>query len=160
MRDQYIPDMTERFPEGLDGIDLTDNYFPDGSSLDRDLAWSEMDNEYNEYLKDTAADIQAYSDEELQQMYDELLGNLGDKINSEDFNETAEYELMKAIQDEWDRRSSEREAADKQYFIAWYNSGNDKDDYEIYQASDLDEALSLATADLGDALVDVENYQP
>ena len=160
MRDQYIPDMTERFPEGLDGIDLTDNYFPDGSSLDRDLAWSEMDNEYNEYLKDTAADIQAYSDEELQQMYDELLGNLGDKINSEDFNETAEYELMKAIQDEWDRRSSEREIADTQYFIAWYNSGNDKDDYEIYQASNLDEALSLATADLGDALVDVENYQP
>lgn len=24
----YIPDMTERFPEGLDGIDLTDSFFP------------------------------------------------------------------------------------------------------------------------------------
>lgn len=27
-RRMYIPDMTERFPEGLDGVDLTDNYFP------------------------------------------------------------------------------------------------------------------------------------
>ncbi len=24
----YIPDLTERFPEGFDGIDLTDKYFP------------------------------------------------------------------------------------------------------------------------------------
>ena len=28
MSSQYIPDMTERFPEGMDGIDLTDSYFP------------------------------------------------------------------------------------------------------------------------------------
>lgn len=25
---QYIPDITERFPEGFDGVDLTDSYFP------------------------------------------------------------------------------------------------------------------------------------
>lgn len=25
---QYIPDLTERFPEGFGGIDLTDKYFP------------------------------------------------------------------------------------------------------------------------------------
>ena len=25
----YIPDMTERFPEGMDGVDMTDHYFPD-----------------------------------------------------------------------------------------------------------------------------------
>ena len=24
----YIPDMTERFPEGMRGVDMTDNYFP------------------------------------------------------------------------------------------------------------------------------------
>lgn len=25
---QYIPDLTERFPEGFGGVDLTDSYFP------------------------------------------------------------------------------------------------------------------------------------
>ena len=25
---QYIPDLTERFPEGFDGVDMTDSYFP------------------------------------------------------------------------------------------------------------------------------------
>ena len=25
---QYIPDLTERFPEGCDGVDYTDRYFP------------------------------------------------------------------------------------------------------------------------------------
>ena len=25
---QYIPDLTERFPEGFDGVDLTDSFFP------------------------------------------------------------------------------------------------------------------------------------
>jgi len=24
----YIPDLTEKFPEGFGGVDLTDNYFP------------------------------------------------------------------------------------------------------------------------------------
>lgn len=24
----YIPDLTERFPEGFGGVDLTDSYFP------------------------------------------------------------------------------------------------------------------------------------
>lgn len=26
----YIPDMTERFPEGMRGVDMTDSYFDDG----------------------------------------------------------------------------------------------------------------------------------
>ena len=26
---QYIPNMTERFPEGLDGVDMTSRYFPE-----------------------------------------------------------------------------------------------------------------------------------
>lgn len=30
---QYIPDLTERFPEGLDGIDMTDSYFPSRMSV-------------------------------------------------------------------------------------------------------------------------------
>lgn len=25
----YIPDMTERFPEGMRGVDMTDNFFQD-----------------------------------------------------------------------------------------------------------------------------------
>lgn len=25
---QYIPDITERFPEGFDGVDMTSKYFP------------------------------------------------------------------------------------------------------------------------------------
>ncbi len=33
-RSCYIPDLTERFPEGLDGIDMTDNYFPSRCSND------------------------------------------------------------------------------------------------------------------------------
>jgi hypothetical protein len=28
MNSVYIPDLTERFPEGFDGVDLTDSYFP------------------------------------------------------------------------------------------------------------------------------------
>ena len=31
----YIPDMTERFPEGMDGIDMTDYYFPDEALVER-----------------------------------------------------------------------------------------------------------------------------
>lgn len=29
---QYIPDLTERFPEGFDGVDMTDSYFPPTNS--------------------------------------------------------------------------------------------------------------------------------
>lgn len=28
MREQYIPDLTERFPEGFGGVDMTNKYFP------------------------------------------------------------------------------------------------------------------------------------
>ena len=31
---QYIPDITERFPEGFDGVDLTDSYFPSRRTWD------------------------------------------------------------------------------------------------------------------------------
>lgn len=42
MRDYYIPDLTERYPEGFDGVDM---FAP------RDLeaaAWAEMEREYRE----------------------------------------------------------------------------------------------------------------
>lgn len=31
----YIPDMTERFPEGMDGVDMTDHYFPNKGLIAR-----------------------------------------------------------------------------------------------------------------------------
>ncbi len=47
------------------------------------------------------------------------------------------------------------------YFIAWYNDTNNaegEDKYEIYQAVNLEDAISRARADIGDALSDVEPY--
>lgn len=55
MRDVYIPDLTERFPEGFDGIDLTDSYFPCERGYDNyDLEsamWDSMqsDDEYEDF---------------------------------------------------------------------------------------------------------------
>lgn len=48
MREQYIPDLTERFPEGFDGIDLTDSFFPYDTRIDYDfdMAIEEMEKEY------------------------------------------------------------------------------------------------------------------
>jgi len=40
---QYIPDMTERFPEGRDGVDMTENYF-----YDSDMGYSYVDDDYLE----------------------------------------------------------------------------------------------------------------
>lgn len=34
----YIPDMTERFPEGIDGVDMTDSYFPDEGLIEK-MKW-------------------------------------------------------------------------------------------------------------------------
>jgi len=33
---QYIPDITERFPEGYDGVDMTDSYFFSAEAFDRE----------------------------------------------------------------------------------------------------------------------------
>ena len=48
MRDQYIPDLTERFPEGFGGVDLTDKYFPSerGYDSDEEAAWAAFEEEY------------------------------------------------------------------------------------------------------------------
>lgn len=47
---QYIPDLTERFPEGFGGVDMTDRYFPSWrgrSPYDWDLM--EMDEQMDRY---------------------------------------------------------------------------------------------------------------
>lgn len=45
------------------------------------------------------------------------------------------------------------------YFIAWYfNAG--KEDYEIYRAVDLQDALEIAKEKLGEDLLDVMYYEP
>jgi len=33
---QYIPDITERFPEGFGGVDMTDDYFFSAEAFDRE----------------------------------------------------------------------------------------------------------------------------
>lgn len=44
----YIPDLTERFPEGFGGVDMTDSYFPSRHFRESDL-W-EMDNRNDEEI--------------------------------------------------------------------------------------------------------------
>ena len=41
----YIPDMTERFPEGMDGVDMTDHYFPSKALITQTQydMWEEME---------------------------------------------------------------------------------------------------------------------
>lgn len=162
MRDQYIPDMTERFPEGPDGPDYTDSYFGGGSYSDEDLAWQGMEDDYNQYIQEIIDNVQHYSDEELQEIYSEQRDSFNDP-DLETYKDYPEYKLLKAIEKEWDRRAAQKESAPKSHFIAWYNDSNNaegEDQYEIYQATDLEDAINLARADIGDALLDVEPYEP
>lgn len=156
MRDQYIPDMTERFPEGLDGVDMYQSYDPE------EQMWNSMQDEYNDYLQEIIDNIQSYPDDELQRIYeDERSGYEG--MDLDDYKDDMSVKLIRAIENEWDRRQSERESAPKSHFIAWYNDSNNaegEDQYEIYQAADLEDAINLARADIGDALLDVEPYEP
>ena len=50
MSNQYIPDLTERFPEGFGGVDLTDRYFPSRRSysdmMAEDAIWAAMEDDY------------------------------------------------------------------------------------------------------------------
>ncbi len=48
---QYIPDLTERFPEGFGGIDLTDSFFPSGRG-GYEPSWDELYEEYEEEEKE------------------------------------------------------------------------------------------------------------
>lgn len=44
----YIPDLTERFPEGFGGVDLTDKYFP-SRNYDPFDDWFEYEDDLAEY---------------------------------------------------------------------------------------------------------------
>ena len=48
---QYIPDLTERFPEGFGGVDMTPSYF--GEPVDWSMAYKEDD--YDEYYEELEA---------------------------------------------------------------------------------------------------------
>ena len=69
----YIPDLTERFPEGFGGVDLTDSFFPSKRDW-RDLYYAEMmddlddsdfrhDEDYE--VVDNGIDYDALGDDEL-----------------------------------------------------------------------------------------------
>ena len=45
----YIPDLTERFPEGFGGVDMTDSFFLDDSY---DYDCSDFDDWDDEYYED------------------------------------------------------------------------------------------------------------
>ena len=45
---QYIPDLTERFPEGFGGVDMTPSYF--GETVDWDRAYKGEDGDLDDYL--------------------------------------------------------------------------------------------------------------
>lgn len=41
----YIPDLTERFPEGFGGVDMTDRYYPSFNGLPD--PWEYLDSTYD-----------------------------------------------------------------------------------------------------------------
>lgn len=43
MREQYIPDLTERFPEGFDGVDMTPSYFGEPVDWNRAVGYDDVD---------------------------------------------------------------------------------------------------------------------
>ena len=45
---QYIPDLTERFPEGFGGVDLTDSYFPSRKPWYGEV---QMDSCYDDFME-------------------------------------------------------------------------------------------------------------
>ena len=61
---QYIPDITERFPEGYDGVDMTPMYFGEPVDWCRALK-SEA---YEEFKKDMLQ-YQHFTEDELQEMW-------------------------------------------------------------------------------------------
>lgn len=82
--DQYIPDMTERFPEGMDGPDYTDSYFPEkgyyGGEDPRgyEPSYAEWEADYyadlvkriNKYNEMSDEEFEALSEAEKQEYYD------------------------------------------------------------------------------------------
>lgn len=50
---QYIPDITERFPEGFGGVDMTPSFF--GEPVDWDNAYSQEQGDSNEIIEPDAS---------------------------------------------------------------------------------------------------------
>ena len=68
----YIPDITERFPEGMNGIDMTDSFFGGG--------YYDSGREYSEEYEVNAITSSLYHDEECGEIgYDELKEEIRNK---------------------------------------------------------------------------------
>lgn len=50
----YIPDLTERFPEGFGGVDMTDSYYPSLGHLPD--PWAYLDQEYEDIHHESEED--------------------------------------------------------------------------------------------------------
>lgn len=50
---QYIPDLTERFPEGFGGVDMTPSYFGEPVDWSRAYGYDESEDDYEEDEEDT-----------------------------------------------------------------------------------------------------------
>jgi hypothetical protein len=75
---QYIPDITERFPEGMDGVDMTDSFFGGG--------YYDSGREYSEMYETNAIIDSTYHDEDCGEMsYNDMLEEVltGKSISSE-----------------------------------------------------------------------------
>lgn len=57
----YIPDLTERFPEGFGGVDLTDSYYPSFRGLPD--PWAYLDEEYGGCTSNHREEIPLESEE-------------------------------------------------------------------------------------------------
>lgn len=66
----YIPDMTERFPEGMRGVDLTDTFFPP-SGLMEDYDCPSMEEQLEEQERMRQQELQ----EEIEEAMEELKVN-------------------------------------------------------------------------------------
>jgi len=70
---QYIPDLCERFPEGMDGVDMTDSFFGGG--------YYDSGREYSEKYETNAIIDSTYHDEDCGEInYDELVEQGKNKV--------------------------------------------------------------------------------
>ena len=86
----YIPDLTERFPEGLDGIDCTDRYFPLERYADPWEALAELEryDDHEDYYEDRNYDEPEEEEDEpyveepkdMEKFYE----NWGDQIDADE----------------------------------------------------------------------------
>lgn len=90
----YIPDLTERFPEGLDGVDCTDRYFPRERCLDPWDALAELEryDDREDYYEDrNYTRLYDESEEEEDEPYieeskdmEKFYENWGDQIDEDE----------------------------------------------------------------------------